>query len=74
MHPLGRLDPKSILPNSAECVLDYRLAAVKPGTPDHFFVFRIDAAADAQLNGAAEGEHQDLGRRTERRKLPVLRS
>ena len=65
MHPLGRLDPKSILPNSAECVLDYRLAAVKPGTPDQFFVFGVDVAADAELCcGPGHCHEKDSGGQT----------
>jgi hypothetical protein len=51
MHLLGRFDPESILPNSAESGFDYRLAAVKLGTPEHFFVFGIDIAAEAKLRG-----------------------
>jgi hypothetical protein len=46
---LGRLDPKSFLPDSSKCLLDYRLAAVKLGTPHYFFVFRVDIAAYAKL-------------------------
>lgn len=36
---LGRLDPKSVLTDSMQRMVEYRLAAVKLGTPNHFFVF-----------------------------------
>jgi hypothetical protein len=45
MHLLGRFDPESILSNSAQRGFNYRLAAVKLGTPEHFLVFGIDIAA-----------------------------
>src|SRR5580658_8621133 len=48
-HLLGRLDPKSVLTDSTQRMVDDRLAAVKLGPPNHFFVFGIDIAADAKL-------------------------
>ncbi len=60
MHLLGRLDPKSILPDSMQRVVDDHLAAVKLGTPDHFFIFGIDIAADAKL-GCGPGKRHEKG-------------
>ena len=51
MHFLGRLDPKPILPDSAECDSMTASLRLSLGTPYHLFVFGIDIAADAKLSG-----------------------
>src|SRR5437879_13919996 len=60
MHPFGRLDPKSILSDSAQRMVDNHLAAVKLGTPDDFFIFGIYIAADAKLC-CGPGKHHHKG-------------
>jgi hypothetical protein len=58
MHRFGRLDPKSILSDSAQRMVDDHLAAVKLGTPDDFFIFGIDIAADAKLGCGPDKRYQ----------------
>jgi hypothetical protein len=58
MHFLGGFDPKSIQADSAECMVDDHLAVVKLGTPDDFFIFGIDIAADAKLGCGPDKRYQ----------------
>lgn len=49
--------PKSLLANGPKRPGDDFFAALETGVADHFFIFRVNGAADAELNGTGKGQH-----------------
>ena len=62
----GGPDPERLLADGEKSLLNHVVTAPKPGTANHFFVFREDITAHAKLNDTARSQPEHPGRRSER--------